>query len=53
MKLLDRIALNRLIQTIVNLILNIVKILAKDKDIEEPITPNKRRKFPLFRKKNE
>ena len=55
MKLLDKIALNRLITTILNFILTILKMFAPKSidDIEVPVNPPERRRiFPIFRKKN-
>lgn len=43
MKLLDKIALNRLVSTILNFILGVLKILApKVEDIEVPKPPRKK-----------
>lgn len=56
MKLLDRIALNRLINIIVNFILEVLKIFAPKKDGDEVIDiPEEKRKpiLPWRRKKNE
>lgn len=55
MRLLDKIALNKLITTILNFILTIVKMFApkSGNEIEVPVTPpGRRRIFPIFRKKN-
>lgn len=55
MKLIDKIALNRLIGTIANFILSLVKIFAPKavEDIEVPVKPDRRKIFPIFRKKKQ
>ena len=55
MKLLDRIALNRLINIIVNFILEVIKIFAPKKDGEVVIDVPEKRKpiLPWRRKKDE
>lgn len=54
MRLLDRIALNRLVSIITGFILAIVKILAlktsEEEDIDEPKPP--KRRVPWLRRKN-
>jgi hypothetical protein len=52
MKLLDRIALNRLIKIITDFILNIITILNKNKviDTDTPNVPNKPNRFPWLNK---
>ncbi len=52
MKLLDRIALNRLIKIIADFILSIITIINKNKTIDTnvPNTPNKPNRFPWINK---
>lgn len=53
MRIIDRIALNRLLNIITSFILEIIKIFANHADTDKNIIDNKRRKiFPLFRKSN-
>lgn len=54
MRVIDKIALNRLVAIIANFILSIIKIFAPKavEDIEVPeITPERKRIFPIFRRK--
>jgi hypothetical protein len=52
MKLLDKIALNRLLSIIASFILGIMKILSP-KSVEEIDTPKPKRKILPWRKKDE
>lgn len=52
MKLLDKIALNRLLSIISSFILGIIKILSP-KSVEEIDTPKPKRKILPWRKKDE
>lgn len=54
MRVIDKIALNRLVAIIANFILSIIKIFAPKavEDIEVPsVTPERKRIFPIFRRK--
>ena len=54
MRVIDKIALNRLVAIIANFILSVIKIFAPKAvdDIEVPeVTPERRRIFPIFRRK--
>lgn len=54
MRVIDKIAFNRLVAIIANFILSIIKIFAPKavEDIEVPeVTPDRRRIFPIFRRK--
>ena len=56
MRLIDKIALNRLIQTLSNLILKIIEICSPKKEPKIDIKPNKPDRKPILpwrRKKNE
>lgn len=52
MKLLDKIALNRLLSIIASFILGVIKILSP-KSVEEIDKPNPKRKIFPWRKKDE
>ena len=52
MKLLDKIALNRLLSMILNFILGVLKIVAP-KSVEDLDTPKPKRKILPWRKKDE
>lgn len=54
MKVLDKMAFNRLVAIIANFILGLVKIFAPKavENIEVPdVTPERKKIFPIFRKK--
>lgn len=54
MRVIDKIAFNRLVAIVANFILSIIKIFAPKavEDIEVPeVTPDRRRIFPIFRRK--
>jgi len=54
MRVIDKIALNRLVAIIANFILSIIKIFAPKavEDIEVPeVTPERKSIFPIFRRK--
>jgi len=54
MRILDKIAFNRLIAIIANFILSIIKIFASKavENIEVPeVTPERKKIFPIFRRK--
>lgn len=53
MKILDKMAFNRLVAIIANFILNIIKIFAPKivENIEVPNVTPERKIFPIFRKK--
>lgn len=54
MRVIDKIALNRLVAIIANFILSIIKIFAPKtvEDIEVPeVTPERKKIFPIFRRK--
>jgi hypothetical protein len=53
MKILDKIALNRLIVIIADFILKLIKIVSPKsvEDVEIDIKPDKRKIFPIFRRK--
>lgn len=54
MKVLDKMAFNRLVAIIANFILSLVKIFAPKavENIEVPeVTPERKKIFPIFRKK--
>lgn len=54
MKILDKMAFNRLVAIIANFVLSVIKIFAPKavEDIEVPdITPERRKIFPIFRRK--
>ena len=54
MRVLDKIAFNRLIAIIANFILSIIKIFAPKavENIEVPeVTPERKKIFPIFRRK--
>ena len=54
MRILDKIAFNRLIAIIANFILSIIKIFAPKavENIEVPeVTPERKKIFPIFRRK--
>lgn len=53
MKILDKIALNRLIAIIADFILQLIKIVSPKsvEDVEIDIKPDKRKIFPIFRRK--
>ena len=54
MRILDKIAFNRLIAIIANFILSIIKIFATKavENIEVPeVTPERKKIFPIFRRK--
>ena len=54
MRVLDKIAFNRLIAIIANFILSVIKIFAPKavEDIEVPeVTPERKKIFPIFRRK--
>lgn len=49
MRLIDKIALNRLIQTILNFIISVLKIIAPSQKGDEPLVPDpSKRKRPLL-----
>lgn len=50
MNIIDRIALNRLIKTIMDFIITIVKIFANKKDCDDNHCPIKKPRFPRLRK---
>jgi hypothetical protein len=53
MRLIDRIALDRIVNTIVDLILKIVKMFAPKSDGEtnpKPVSPKRKKLFPNLRK---
>jgi hypothetical protein len=52
--ILDKIAFNRLVAIIANFVLNVIKLFAPKavEDIEVPeVTPDRRKIFPIFRRK--
>jgi hypothetical protein len=54
MRILDKIAFNRLVAIIANFILSVIKIFAPKavEDIEVPeVTPERKKIFPIFRRK--
>lgn len=53
MKILDKIALNRLIAIIADFILKLIKIVSPKsvENVEVDIKPDRRRIFPIFRRK--
>lgn len=54
MKILDKMAFNRLVAIIANFVLNVIKLFAPKavEDIEVPeVTPDRRKIFPIFRRK--
>jgi hypothetical protein len=54
MRVLDKIAFNRLVAIIANFILSVIKIFAPKavEDIEVPeVTPERKKIFPIFRRK--
>jgi hypothetical protein len=51
MKLLDKIALNRLIKIITSFILSIIQIIEKHQTIDNPKPDVRKPKFPWVRKK--
>lgn len=49
MKLIDKIALNRLIQTILNFIISVLKIVAPSQKGDKPLVPDPpKRKRPIL-----
>jgi hypothetical protein len=56
MRVLDKIAFNRLVAIIANFILSIIKIFAPKavENIEVPeVTPERKKIFPIFRRRKE
>jgi hypothetical protein len=53
MKILDKIALNRLIAIIADFILKLIKIVSPKsvEDVEVDVKPDRKRIFPIFRRK--
>jgi hypothetical protein len=53
MRIVDKIALNRLIAIIADFILKLIKIVSPKsvEDVEIDIKPDKRKIFPIFRRK--
>ena len=53
MRIVDKIALNRLIVIIADFILKLIKIVSPKsvEDVEIDIKPDKRKIFPIFRRK--
>ena len=54
MKILDKMAFNRLVAIIANFVLNVIKLFAPKavEDIEVPeVSPERRKIFPIFRRK--
>lgn len=53
MKILDKIALNRLIAIIADFILKIIKIVSPKsvEDVEVDIEPERKKIFPIFKRK--
>ena len=53
MKILDKIALNRLIAIIADFILKLIKIVSPKsvEDVEVDVKPDRKRIFPIFKRK--
>jgi len=54
MRIVDKIALNRMLAIIADFILKLIKIVSPKsvEDIEVDVKPDRRRIFPIFKRKN-